>query len=140
MKGGKEGVVEWRGEGYMVESDEWGEGWGMMEGEPAGPLSSMGARRPWAVGRCWPCALAGRPWGVVLSVGVRHAWVVCRHCIWEGRRRVGHPSRPCVRGSSRPWVGALLSLGIVGHGGSRPWVGGLLCRWALSVVGAGWSF
>ena len=38
MKGGKEGVVEWRGEGYMVESDggdreEW---WRVMNGGRGG--------------------------------------------------------------------------------------------------------
>ena len=43
-----------------------GEGWGMMEGEAAGPSSSVGARRPWVVGCCWPCVLAGHSWGLVL--------------------------------------------------------------------------
>ena len=69
MKGGKEGV--------------------MMEGEAARPSSSMGAHRPWGVGRCWLCALAGHPWGVVLSMGVRHAWVARCRCIWEGCHHVG---------------------------------------------------
>ena len=69
------------------------------------------------------------------SVGARRPWV--GGCSVRGRSScgggaslsmggasssVGGPSRPCVRG------------------GSHPWVGPLLCPWALSVVGAGWSF
>ena len=96
----------------------------MMEGEPAGPSSSVGARRPWAVGRCWPCVLAGHPWGVVLSVGVCHVWVVRCRCIWEGHHRLWGVLvvRACVVVVVRGW--------------------GFFCPWALLVVGVvvrGWG-
>ena len=60
MKGGKEGVVEWRGEGDMVESDggdreEWWRvmngGWGREEG---GGVGNDGG------GGCWAVVVHGR--------------------------------------------------------------------------------
>ena len=94
-----------------------GGGMGSDGGGAAGPLSSVGARRPWVGGRCQPCALAGRPRGVVLPMGVCHAWVAHRRCIWEGHCHL--------------W-GTLIIRACVGVVVCR-W--GLVCPWVLSVVG-----
>ena len=124
-----------REEWWTVMNGGWGVGWGLMKGEgvllgrhhPCACSSSMCPLVIWGGGRdgeCW----RGSCWAIVI-----HG---CLSSVGEGSWLAMCASQSSVRGC--PACGHLScvgGMGVVIHGPSA-----LLCGWALSVVGAGWSF